>query len=639
MKKHLKFIFLIFAALLIGLIGACSGGSSGGTSGAAGGSPTTPSGGGTINGLVTDFSTGVKLAGVSVTDGAGQTTTTDSTGAFTLSGYSAGSAVAVTLSKASYAPGYGNAEIGVNAAPMVLPLKKEGSRQTYIPANTLTTTTISQTTEAGPYAVIFSPGTLNTTDPNLKVSVTPLDPTKESSVLPGNLTASDPATTSTVMLAPLTFAEFSIFDSTGTRVNLKPGKQAIVEMPIPPDLRSRPEYQVVPAPNAKTVHCYSYNPTTGQWDSFVVGTIVLSSVDGTTPVLRAAIQHFSWYGGAPVNTNCIDVYGQVVSSVDGKPLPYARVEAFPGTVATSDANGNFVVVTTSTGANSFTASRTFIDTDGSVSGIAGAKVIEFGKVVDELAGLVSRPCGSSVTPPPLPPTPPTPNVVIRIGGVSLLSYQVNAYLINGAVVAMLNESVPPNGTIGAAVSGAIMVLTGPSGPVTLTETAGAPGMYMATLATPTPGARYTLTIDADHNGSIDGTGAVNAVGTLAWTLPLNGSTYPASTFTNAAWTDSGTAVAGYSVVYYATIMNTATGVTALASYTGSALSFNPVDMLSPTKAALPAGPYTASLFGFSGPYNPGSGTWTETNNITGSTVSGKFYSFGTPATANTFTLQ
>ena len=629
MKKPLQITLLIFAALLIGLIGACSGGGGSGSSssGATGGSPTTPSGGGTINGLVTDFSTGVRLAGVSVTDGV-QTTTTDSKGAFTLSGYSAGSAVAVTLGKAGYAPGYSNAEIGVNAAPMVLPLKKEGSLQSYNPANT---TTISQTTEAGPYAVIFTPGTLNTTDPNLKVSVTPLDPTKESSVLPGNLTAA--AATSTVMLAPLTFAEFSVFDSTGARVNLKPGSQAIVEMPIPPDLRANAAYQL-----GATIHCYSYNPTTGQWDSFVVGTIVKSSVDGSTPVLRAAIQHFSWYGGAPQSTNCIDVYGRVVSAVDGKPLPYARVEAFPGTVATSDANGNFVVVTTSTGANSFTASRTFIDTDGSVSGIVGAKVIEFGKVVDDLAGLVSRPCGSTVTPPPLPPTPPPPNITVRIGGVSLLSYQVNAYLVNGAVVAMLNESVPPNGTIGAAVSGAIMVLTGPSGPVTLTETAGAPGMYMATLATPTPGARYTLTIDADHNGSIDGTGAVNAVGTLAWTLPTNGSTYTASTFNNVAWTDSGTAVAGYSVVYYATIMNTATGVTALASYTGSALQFNPVNLVTPF-GALPAGPYTASLFGFSGPYNPGSGTWTETNNITGSTVSGKFYSFGTPATANTFTLQ
>jgi len=608
------------------LIGACGGGGGGSTPTPTVSGTPAPTGGGTINGLVTDASTGARLAGVAVTGG-GQTATTDSHGAYTLGGFTGGTSVAVSFDKTGYALGHGNAEIGVNAAPLLLSLKKEGARTSYnAPASTAIT--ISQATEAGPYAVIFTPGTLDTTDTALKVSVTPLDPTKESSVLPGNLA------TASVMLAPLTFAEFSVFDSTGARVNLLSGQTATVEMPIPPDLRARPEYQI-DLVNPKIVHCYSYNPVTGQWEDFVVGTIVKSSVDGTTPVLRADIHHFSWYGGAPQSNDCIDVYGRVVSAVDGKPLPFARVEAFPGTVATSDANGNFVVVTTRTGENSFTASRTFIDTDGSVSGTPGAKVIEFGKVVDELIGLVTRPCGSVVTPPPIPTPPPTPSVIIKIGGIGLLSYQVNAFLTDTDVFASLYEA-NPDGSQGAPVSGAIMVLSGPGGPVTLTEPG--TGVYLASLST-TPGGRYTLTIDADHNGSIDGTGSVNAVGSIAWTTPTNGATLSAAGFNNAQWSDSGAAVTGYSVVYFANISNTSGTTAAIASYTGSDLHFNPVNLLSnPANQALPAGPYSALLFGFSGPYQPGGTNWTPTNNITGATVSGKFYSFGIAPSIN-FTLQ
>lgn len=631
MQKRLMFIPLVLAVVVSVMLTGCPSGGSSSTGSGGGGSPTTPSGGGTINGLVTDFNTGVKLAGVTVTDNAGQTTTTDSKGAFTLSGYASGSSVPVTLDMANYARGHSTAIIGVNAAPVVLPLKKEiGPRVTYDPT---LTKTISFVTEDGPYALTLGANTLNVTGLTgpFKVSVTPLDPTKESSVLPSGL-ADSTTTSSTVMLVPLTFADFSIFDSTGARVQLNSGATATVEMPIPPALRSNTNYAL-----GKIIHCYAYNPVTGKWDNFITGIIVLSSVDNTTPVLKANILHFSWYGGAPQNTNCIDVYGRVVSAVDGKPLPYARVEAFPGTVATSDANGNFVVTTTATGANSFTATRTFIDTDGSVSGMVGAKVIEYGKVVDELAGLVSRPC---TNPPPAPPIPPTtpPTVTVKIGGVSLLSYKAEVYMMNGVACAMLNESIPPNGTAGNTVSGAIISLKGPSGTISLPEISQSPGTYCAFGGSAvTPGATYTVNIDADHNGTVDGTGTATAVGTLAWTLPVNSQpSYSAATFTNAAWTDSAFGTTGYSVVYYAIIQNTGTGSTSVATYIGSNLNFTPLDMT--TKAPLLAGSYTASVMAFSGSYSAAGGSWVTSSNITGSTVSGRIYSYGA-ATPVSFTLQ
>ena len=627
MQKYLKYLFLALAvALSVVLTGCPSGGGS--SSGGGVSSPTTPSGGGTVNGLVTDFAKGTRLSGVTVTGG-GQSTTTDSNGRFTLSGFSAGSSIPVTISMSNYAIGYGNAEIGINAAPLIVPLKKElGSRK---PLNQSVGGTISFSTEAGPYAVKFTANSMDTTETNLTVSVTPLDPTKESSVLPGNLSASSGG--NRTVLGQLTFAEFSIFNSAGNRVNLKPGSSAIVEMPIPPELRKKAEYQI-----GQKVHCYSYNPVTGKWEDFIEGTVVTSSVDGITPVLSATILHFSWYGGAPQGTDCYNVYGTVVSAVDGKPLPFARVEAFPGTATTSDANGNFVVTTTAGGPNSFTASRTFVDTDGSVSGMAGAKVIEFGKVDggDLLVGLTKVPCSSTVPPPPpTPPLPPTA-ITIKIGGVSLLSYKINAYLFTGGACATVNE-VLPDGNVGADVTGAIVKLNGPGGPYNLTEaTSGTPGLYCA-FFTPTSGARYTLTVDADHNGSIDGTGSVTAVGTITSVTPANGVTYSASTF-QPQWADSGTATSGYSVVYFVFISKS--DQTAYSMYTWSELQFTAYNLASGTpNQPLPAGTYTEQIFAFSGSYKPGSGNWEQTSNITGANVSGEFYSVGSPSSSITFTLN
>jgi hypothetical protein len=119
-----------------------------------------------------------------------------------------------------------------------------------------------------------------------------------------------------------TFAEFTLRDTAGNRVNLKAAASATVELPIPPPLRST-------YPAGKKIHCYAYDPATGKWEGFVEGTVQTSSVDGTSPVLAAAIRHFSWYGAAPLGSDCADIYVSVVSAVDGKPLPNARVEVTP----------------------------------------------------------------------------------------------------------------------------------------------------------------------------------------------------------------------------------------------------------------------------------------------------------------------
>lgn len=608
------------------MLAACGGGG-GSSSGGSTPPPSNNTGTGTVNGVVTDSSTGARLQGVTVSAG-GQTTTTDAQGTFTLSGLAAGPSV-VQVERSGYAPGYGNADLGAEPAAVVVSLKKEGTAKGYIAT---TTATLSQQTEAGPYAVIFTPNSLNTTDTNLTVSVTPLDPTKESAVLPGQLA------TNTTVLLPLTFAEFSIRDSAGNRINLKAGQEAIVELPIPPSLRAQPQYQP-----GQTVHCYSYNPATGQWEDFVVGQIQASSVDGKTPVVRASIKHFSWYGAAPETNDCVDFYGQVVSAVDGRPLPNARVEAFPGTVATSDANGNFVVIAPRTGANEFLATRTFIDTDGSASGMPGAKVIEFGKIVDvPLTGLVSRPCSGAPAPAVRLAGQATDRAKIAIGNIGQVNYRVDAWIMApNSLFASVSEALP-DGTTGAPATNAKITVSGAGQTITLTHLSG--GTYYDPAATAiSPGQRYTITIDADGNGSIDGTGSVFTVGTLAWVNPTDAATVTASGLT-ASWSDTG-ALGGdpsYSVIYYAWIANDSTTNPTfdVAYYLGSDRQFSVTSLVN-TGAPLAAGAYTGWVWAFSGPYaiSNGSADFDVTNNISGATVAGKFYSYGTISSPISFTLN
>jgi hypothetical protein len=597
--------------------------------------PPTPSGPGTVYGIVSDIGNSAGIAGVTVTGG-GQTATTDGKGAFTLAGLAAGP-VNISAAADDYAPGFATAKVGDTTQTAVITLKKRGEPQSY---NATTAMTLSEKTEAGPYAVKFQPGSLDTTDTMLKVSITPLDPTKEREALPGSL-VSGGATPS--LLVPVTFAEFTILDSAGKRVNLKASASAEVELPIPPSLR--PSY-----PAGSKIHCYAYDPSTGKWEDFVEGTVRTSSVDGTSPVLAASVRHFSWYGGAPQGNNCVDVYVNVVSAVDGRPLPNARVEANPGTVAYTDASGSALVRSAIGGTPStYTAYQTGIDVDGSLTGIAGAKYIEFGKVEEDLVGLVQKPCTGDPG-----PTPNQPNVKgsqgmplkLTIGRVTGVLYEATAILTAGEagqpgqVQVVLEQGLPgPDGKIdnGMPAGGAKISLTEVGGATTmLTELAPDTGFYSAAAVTITAGKAYQVAIDGDGNGSVDGTGTIFALGKVTWTSPMNGATVP-SGFT-ASWSDSGSATGGmaYAPVYYVSLSGMS-GADA-AFYIGTDRQFMPKSLLNPM-AGLSPGLYTGSVIGFSGAFAAAGGNVTTSNNITGMGVTGMFYSVSSQQNAITFTVQ
>lgn len=616
---------VIPVALLAVVLGC--GGSSGNNNN--NGNPDAGGGGGAgiITGVVTDIGTSAPISGATV-NGGGKSATTDARGAFSLTGLANG-AIVLSISMNGYAPGYANGTVGASSDSVLVQLKAEGTPQTY---STSTTQTLSVKTENGPYAVILPADSVDTTDPNITVSVTPLDPTTEAAALPGSLVASNSS-----VLLPVTFAEFTLRDSTGKRLNLKSSASATVELPIPAALRAA-------YPLASKIHCYSYDATTGKWADFVDGTVQISSVDGTSPVLAASIRHFSWYGGAPEGNDCVDVYVKVTSAVDGKPLPNARVEATPGTVGYTDANG-VASVRSAVGQtpSEFTAYQTGIDVDGSLTGIAGAKYIEFGRVDVELVGLVTKPCseaagggqpsgtGSSGSP-----------IGISIGVVKGV-YQALAILDTsggqGTLSVQLVQGVPgPGGELENPVpaDGAKIYVSAQGGtPVMLTSAGQGTGLYYSPQTFPiTAGQTYTLSIDADGNGSIDGSGTASALGDLAFTNPTEGADLAASSFV-ATWSDSGAGNAGYAP-YYEVVIAGAGATSDFAFYIGTDRQWT---VLNPQGGTLAAGDYTANLVGFAGAFTGGQSGISVSNNITGVGVTGQLYSFSSNATPVSFTLH
>src|SRR6185369_7092778 len=106
--------------------------------------------------------TGAGIPGVMVTGG-GQSGTTDGQGTFSLSGLAPGP-VNLTINNSEYAQGYATAQVGDTTQPVLAQLKKQGALQSY---NVSGGATLSEKTEAGPYAVILAPNSMDTSDTNL----------------------------------------------------------------------------------------------------------------------------------------------------------------------------------------------------------------------------------------------------------------------------------------------------------------------------------------------------------------------------------------------------------------------------------------------------------------------------------------
>jgi hypothetical protein len=230
-------------------------------------------------------------------------------------------------------------------------------------------------------------------------------------------------------------------------------------------------------------------------------------------------------------------------------------------------------------------------------------------------------------------------------------YEANAILTAsngstpGQVQVVVQEGIPgPDGTIeDPQPTGGAKVFFGEVGssdaPQALTEISPGSGFYITLAgASITPGKLYSVSIDGDGNGSIDGTGSAFALGNVEWTNPSDGDTVDAAEFT-ASWSDSGSESGGaaYTPVYQAIISGT-DGTSDAAVYVGTDREFLVKSITMPDSADLQPGSYTGTLVGFSGALAGGGGV-AISNNITGVGVTGLFYSMSAAASPIAFTVK
>jgi hypothetical protein len=295
----------------------------------------------------------------------------------------------------------------------------------------------------------------------------------------------------------------------------------------------------------------------------------------------------------------------------------------------------------------FTAYQTGIDVSGSLTGIPGAKFIEFGRVDDELTGLVQKPCSDAIG-----GADKSKPVTVKVGVVKNVLYEANAIVtaatatLPGQVFITLQQGVPDQtGQLQdpTPADGALITVTPAGGtPLAVTTLGAGSGTYSITSPSITAGGSYTLEIDADGNGSIDGSATVVAVGELAWVNPTDLATV-SGTGLVASWTDTGTALGGpgYAPIYEVLIAPVSGTSTSYSLFLGTDLSFavSDLDPQAIPGSPLPPGDYTASLWAFSGFTSSPTTGFTVTNNITGAGVTGIFWSISTVASPITFTVQ
>jgi hypothetical protein len=241
-------------------------------------------------------------------------------------------------------------------------------------------------------------------------------------------------------------------------------------------------------------------------------------------------------------------------------------------------------------------------------------------------------------------------LLLPVGRVTGVLYEASAILTAGdgstpgQVQVFVKEGIPgPDGTIegGEPTSGAIIRFSevgSSDAAVTLSEISAGFGVYTAPAGVEiTPGKLYSVSIDGDGNGSIDGTGSAFALGKVEWTSPKDGDTVSSADFT-ASWSDSGSELggAGYAALYEAVISaNDGPGDGAI--YVGTEREFLVKSFVTPDAAGLQPGSYTGTLIGFSGAL--AGGGVSVSNNINGVGMTGVFYSMSAASASITFTVE
>lgn len=290
-------------------------------------SPSPSTGTGTIIGVVASNTTGTPIAGATVTVGT-STATTGTDGSYTLTGIAVTTRAVVNISANTYANGskvtavFANSTSRADAA--LLPVAYTAT------INPSTAQTVAVPSSS---AIVSLPAnglrTSGNAAPsgNVSVSVTPIDPSSNPQIMPGDFATNDGG-----QIESFGAMDVSMSDAAGASINLAAGQSSTVRIPV-----------AAGSSPTSTMDMWYYNSTTGQWVN--EGTLTLF---GTAPnqYYQGTVTHFStWNADKRLSTTCVT--GRVVD-VNGASVGNARVESegqgYVGTsTAYSAADGSFTI--------------------------------------------------------------------------------------------------------------------------------------------------------------------------------------------------------------------------------------------------------------------------------------------------------
>ena len=264
---------------------------------------------GTVIGLASDNTTGLPVAGVTVTDGT-VTATTAADGTFTLANSAAGADKVITFTKANYTLGSKITTLAANVTERVdismLPVTYTTTITSQAAPQTLSVPSSAGQVQLPASALVSSSGTAPSG--TITANMTPIDPSSNPQIMPGNYTTSGDEAIQSYGAMEVTFN-----DASGNQLNLASGKSATIRIPVAASETSPPA----------TMPAFYYNRSTGKWVQ--EGTLTLA---GTAPnrYYTGTVTHFSnWNADQVYNTACIN--GKVVKADGITPQSNAKVEA------------------------------------------------------------------------------------------------------------------------------------------------------------------------------------------------------------------------------------------------------------------------------------------------------------------------
>ncbi|MEO5616804.1 MAG: hypothetical protein ABIS67_03455 [Candidatus Eisenbacteria bacterium] len=474
----------------------------------------------TLTGLVIGASgSGLPLAGVTLTasPSAGASATSNSFGIFTLA-VPANSKVAITGRLTGFAthPTWVQLTTGETRA-IALVLAPTGANQTvFTSAGGKVTDPVSKT-------AVTLPANFVTGTSTAQISVTGLDPTSQLVLaMPGTF-AAQTLFGASAGLEPFAIAEVRAGDGAGGSFPL--ARPVVLELHIPATLATDPRMGL-----GFIIPCLRYDEADGVWKVFADGVVVSSSVDGQ-PAVRVTVNSLSWFAAGFLHGTNACVEGVVTSG--GLPVGGASVQAYPGSSTVSDAGGAYRVSIPPGAVAQLVAVR------------AAAGTVNAGGA-SATGGKAGTPCVTAAISISGSAPPPTFTVhaqlhrgrdfigIVRDAAtVRIFSRAATPVPLSGARVELFEQQV---GALRLPLRspGVYGIISGQPGPFNLT-----------------PGGNYTLNIDLEPDGVVDGTAQVQMPARPTITEPPSAAVV--GTSFNASWTDPNAGSLGYSVRYIGSI--------------------------------------------------------------------------------------